>query len=1001
MRVKKRILFVFGIALITTAGFFYFLYYNNQKFVHNSSRVLQAQQIIKSVDSALYSIADVETGVKDLVITGDISLEQRAMNDIKTLKRVVWDLNNLSGIKTSESLLILGVVQQINQKIAFELEIIQANKDSRQKALDLLMQMKGQSVTASLKQMLSGLREIYSDDLNQKLADNKSISTTDLQYSIIVGILAMILIGSILLLVNRHMRLRTLAEKEAQKKEVKYSRFIEDSGLIVVLADLKGNINFVNKRVKDCTGLEPEEIMGKHFSALVDKAWVPVINNNFRRQIQTKEFELEIEFPLHSNSAEQVWVQQSSTVLSEEGRPTGFQCILKDITERKKAEDEAKKNEMEKEENQYRLQSILDNSTLIVYIKDLDGKYMLINKKYKELYELTEEQAIGKTDYDLMSAEEAQRIFDIDQYVIREQKTIEIEETIEKSGSTYNLLMVRFPLYNKNHEIYGIVGIASDITERFLYGKHLIEEKSKAEMAEQLQEQFLANMSHEIRTPMNGIIGMTNILIDTSLNDEQREFVQVIKKSSDNLLVLINDILDISKIKAGKLRIEKIDFQLRGTVETTLAPFNVKIMEKGLKLGVVVDRNIPDTLVGDPHRLNQVLTNLLGNAIKFTEKGGVDLGIKLLERHKETVSLEFTISDTGIGISPDKLQYIFESFTQAETGITRKFGGTGLGLSISKKLIELQDGTIDVSSEEGKGTAFTFVLDYKISAKQEVVKTLKTSELKLLEREKLDGKKILIVEDNETNQKVIFHMLKKFGLEIRIVNNGKEAIKVLEEGSLFDLIIMDLQMPEMDGFETTKYIRQELKLTIPIFAMTASALRNEKTKCFELGMNEYMTKPFIPAELQQQLKKYLLPEDVALINSQPLTQEIKKTSDNLYNLEHLIELDDTDCLCEILQSFLDSTPLTLKDIEAGIRENDWDRVYKQSHKLKSSLGLLQMDKLLSLVGSIEINAKENKNLDRIPGEFKKAEILFEEVKPMIEKELKDAVKLLVNKSNSN
>lgn len=827
----------------------------------------------------------------------------------------------------------------------------------------------------------------------------KPFSSSDLRYSIIVGILAMILIGSILLQVNRYMSLRNLAEKEAQKKEVKYSRFIEDSGLIVVLADLKGNINFVNKKVKDCTGLEPEAIIGKHFSTLVDKAWVPIINNNFRRQIQTKEVELEIEFPLLANSEEQIWVQQSSTVLSEDGKPIGFQCILKDITERKKAEEEAKKNEMEKEENQYRLQSILDNSTLIVYIKDLDGKYMLINKKYKELYELTEEQAIGKTDFDLLSADEAQRNFDIDQYVVREQKTIEIEETIEKSGSAYNLLMVRFPLYNKNHEIYGIVGIASDNTERFLYGKHLIEEKSKAEMAEQLQEQFLANMSHEIRTPMNGIIGMTNILIDTPLNDEQRDFVQIIKKSSDNLLVLINDILDISKIKAGKLRIEKIDFQLRGTVENTLAPFNVKIMEKGLKLGVVVDRNIPDMLVGDPHRLNQVLTNLLGNAIKFTEKGEIDLEIKLLERHKETVSLEFSVFDTGIGISQDKLQYIFESFTQAETGITRKFGGTGLGLSISKKLIELQDGTIEVNSEEGKGTAFTFVLDYKISAKQEIAKLHKTSEVKLSDKGKLANKKILIVEDNETNQKVIFHMLKKFGLEIRIVNNGKEAIKELVEGQQFDLIIMDLQMPEMDGFETTKYIRQELKLALPIFAMTASALRNEKAKCFELGMNEYLTKPFIPAELYQQLKKYLLSEEVQLQNLQNSEPEVKKTADSLYNLGHLIELDDRDCLCEVLQSFLDSTPLTLKDIGAGIKEHDWDRVYKQSHKLKSSLGLLQMDKLLSLVGSIEINAKENTNLDQIPGAFKKAELLYEEVKPMIEKEIKDAAKLLANKSN--
>ncbi len=999
MRIKKRILFIFGIALITTAGFFYFLYYNNQKIVNNSLQVLQAQKIIKNIDSAFYSIADVESGVKNLVIAGDVSFEPKVMNDIATLKRVSYELIKLKGVNASESLIINNLIQQIKQKIDLERELVRTNKISRQKALELLAEMKDQPVTDSLRQLLAGLRDNYSNQLNTELAENKAISKADLESSVIIGILAMILIGLILYQVNRYMSLRNLAEREAQNKEVKYSRFIEDSGLIVVLADLKGNINFVNKRVKNCTGIEPEEIIGKHFSTLVDKTWVPIINNNFRRQIQTKEFELQIEFPLNVKSGEPIWVEQSSTVMSEDGKPVGFQCILKDITEKKKAEEEAKKSEMEKEENQYRLQSILDNSTLIVYIKDLDGRYLLINKKYKELYQLTEEQAIGKTDFDLLSSDEAQRNFDMDQYVIREQKTIEIEETIEKSGNTYNLLMVRFPLYDKNHNIYGTVGIANDITERFLYGKHLIEEKSKAEMAEQLQEQFLANMSHEIRTPMNGIIGMTNILIDTPLSDEQKEFVHVIKKSSDNLLVLINDILDLSKIKAGKLRIENIDFQLRETVENTLAPFNVKIMEKGLKLGFVVDRNIPDMLIGDPHRLNQVLTNLLGNAVKFTEKGEINLGIKLLERHDDTVSLEFSVSDTGIGVSPDKLKYIFESFTQAETGITRKFGGTGLGLSITKKLIELQHGAIDVSSEQGKGTIFTFVLDYGISSKQEIGKPKRLSELRTLDNNRLSGKKILVVEDNETNQKVIFHMLKKFGVDIRIVNNGKEAIQVLEDGCPYDLLIMDLQMPEMDGFETTKYIRQQLKLKVPIFAMTASALRNEKTKCFELGMNEYLTKPFVPAELHQQLKKYLLPEDIQIHSIKDRDQDQKNISDKPYDLGHLIELEDADCLCEVLQSFLESTPLTLSEIESGIHEHDWDRVYKQSHKLKTSLGLLQMEKLLSVMGVIEINAKENKNLERIPGEFKKAELLFKQIKPMIEEELKDAVKLLVKKSN--
>ncbi|MBK5270554.1 MAG: PAS domain S-box protein, partial [Bacteroidia bacterium] len=352
------------------------------------------------------------------------------------------------------------------------------------------------------------------------------------------------------------MRLRKSAENDARLKEIKYSNIVENSGLVLLTTDLNGNISFVNNRVGFLTGYGPTEIIGKHFSFLVDKEWIPVINNNFKEQLFTKEYELLIEFPLNVKSGSQVWVEQSSIILFDEGKPTGFQCIVKDISERKKIEVEAKKIELEREESQYRLQSILDNTTLIIYIKDLEGRYLLINKTYKEIFHLTDEQAIGKTDFDLLPEAEAQRNFDIDQYVIREQKTIEMEETISQAEGTQNLLLVRFPLFDKNQKIYGVGGIATDNTERFLYGQHLIEAKGKAEMAEQLQEQFLANMSHEIRTPMNGIIGMTNILMDSSLNEEQKDFVQVIKKSSDNLLVLINDILDISKIKAGKLRIE-------------------------------------------------------------------------------------------------------------------------------------------------------------------------------------------------------------------------------------------------------------------------------------------------------------------------------------------------------------------------------------------------------------------------------------------------------------
>jgi len=484
---------------------------------------------------------------------------------------------------------------------------------------------------------------------------------------------------------------------------------------------------------------------------------------------------------------------------------------------------------------------------------------------------------------------------------------------------------------------------------------------------------------------MNGIIGMTNILLNTSMTDEQKDFLKVIKKSSDNLLVLINDILDLSKIKAGKLRIESIDFKLRETIEHSINTFRVLIKEKGLTLRISVDLDVPDSLTGDPHRLNQILNNLISNAIKFTVKGEINLEIKAIHQENKKVDILFCVADTGIGIEKQKLQTIFETFSQAESGTSRKFGGSGLGLSITKKLIELQNGSIDVSSTPGEGTKFAFNIKYAIAANT-VAKQYGNVKQDTFKDDGLSGKRILVVEDNEANQKVIYHMLHNAGIEPDLADNGKVAIQLLEDGFEYDLIIMDLQMPEMDGFETTIYIRQKLNLDIPIIAMTASALRNEKIKCMEIGMNEYMNKPFVPSDLFRELRRFLLKTEEV---EKPAIQ--KNEPQKLYSLNHLIELDDIDCLCEVLQIFLESVPVIMKEIKEAIIEEQWEEVYKKSHKVKSSIGILQMGKLMALISKVELDAKEKKNLDQILSTFEKGEKLFEKINPMIEAELASAL----------
>ena len=395
-----------------------------------------------------------------------------------------------------------------------------------------------------------------------------------------------------------------------------------------------------------------------------------------------------------------------------------------------------------------------------------------------------------------------------------------------------------------------------DITRRKQIQQHLERAIFDAHQAKQMQEQFLANMSHEIRTPMNGIKGMTDLLLDTPLSQKQLELTGTIKSSVNNLLVVINDILDFSKIQAGKLNIEKIDFNLRDVLQNTASIFEHRLKKKGLQLRLDIDPAIPGHLVGDPYRLNQVLINLLGNAIKFTEQGHIHIQVNVKTASEHKIFISFAIADTGIGISPEHLPHIFDSFSQAGEGKNHHYGGTGLGLTICKQLLHLQEGEITATSTLGQGTTFRFQLPYGYSNKpvsEAPAPTVPLQDYSSL----LTGRRFLVAEDNEINQKLIDYVLTKAGGVVQLANNGAQAIGYLKTDPGFDLIIMDLQMPEMDGYATTQYIRQDLRMQTPIIAMTATAMKGEQLQCLQSGMNEYMTKPFEFADLYKRISSLL------------------------------------------------------------------------------------------------------------------------------------------------
>lgn len=438
-------------------------------------------------------------------------------------------------------------------------------------------------------------------------------------------------------------------------------------------------------------------------------------------------------------------------------------------------------------------------------------------------------------------------------HVIEEAKFIEIVarnqqnstkvKQMDASAYTFAVLLVMLCVWV----------LYRDVNKREELEKDLIVAQKKAEDAAVIKEQFMANMSHEIRTPLNAILGFNHRLNKTPLNSEQQDYVKAVQSSGENLLTIVNDILDFSKIEAGMVRIEEIRFNLPGLLHSVTTMFFVQTKEKKVPLTLHISEKVPQLVLGDPTRLTQILINLISNALKFTKQGSVHVLVDATYI-KDTIVISFKVKDTGIGIPEEKISEIFDRFTQAKSDTSRIYGGTGLGLSIVKKLVELQGGTILVESTKNLGTTFTFTIPYKIA--NDIENEVNVPDEKIIKIDVEDKVKVLVVEDNTLNQKLAGLMLKDLGIEFDICSNGKFAVEKLKT-SKYNLILMDIQMPEMNGYETTEYIRDSLKLTTPIIAMTAHALPGEREKCISFGMSDYISKPIKGPELQALITKYI------------------------------------------------------------------------------------------------------------------------------------------------
>lgn len=725
--------------------------------------------------------------------------------------------------------------------------------------------------------------------------------------------------------------------QEIQNKERVYRNFVENASDLIFTCDIHGTIIYANSKMIKLSGYPKSEIVGANFQKFVPENYRVKVRNFYAFQLSEKLDSTYIEFPVLDANGKEVWLGQTADLAI--GDQIMFNVLARDISDRKRLE----KSLMISEEK-YR--SIIENMELGLLEVDRDGIILKAYPKFCKLTGYSNKELVGKDSVTTFLFEEDQK-----DMIRRNKDRLNGESGAyeirlrRKDGSFCWVLVSGAPYYNEKGQVAGSIGIHLDITSRKSMEQELLGAKKVAESSLKAKDIFLANISHEIRTPLNAIIGISELMLRSELDELQQKYLETIMSSGDNLLELINEILDLSKIQSGKLVLREDTVNLTKLLDHIYTSFKVIASKKSISIEYESNLEPNEFYLLDGTRLKEIMFNLVGNAVKFTDSGFVRIKVTLERSQDGFDTFGFSVHDSGIGIPKEDLQNIFSSFEQASNTPQNGSGGTGLGLSITKGIIQSMGGDLHVESTVGKGSKFQFKVVFQRA--QEVI-TEGGADILPEEFEFLSGKRILVVDDARVNRFLIQNILENWGVSYSEATDGLNAIELVRKES-FDLIFMDIRMPGLNGMETTKKIREELNNTeVPIVALTANAIQGEKEKYIESGMNDYLTKPFTQRGILNKLSEYLnsesrlesnVPEKIELINRKGIT-----------SLSH----GDPEFQNRMVQLFMEETKIYIEELENFMASENIEGIEDIAHSLKGAVAHICSPEILTKVKQVEL-----------------------------------------------